>query len=200
MIGAIVPAAGLSLRMGTQKLLLPLGATTVIAHVVDALLAGALSPVIVVTRPDEPRVPEALIGRKVQFTQNPDPNGDMLSSVRCGLRVLPGHCQAVMLALGDQPSITPELVRGMAAEYARQPEGILVPVFQGRRGHPMIFSIKYRDEILEHHADSGLRGLLLTHPQELREWTADSPAILEDMDLPADYAREVARRSSGAEI
>lgn len=195
MISAIIPAAGQSLRMGTQKLVLPLGNTTVIAHVVDALLAGGLSQVIVVTRAGDARVPEALIKHKVQFTSNPDPNGDMLSSVRCGLRALPADCHAVMLALGDQPAITPKVVRALTAEYARLPEGILVPVFQGRRGHPMIFSASYRDEILEQYADSGLRGLLLAHPQHLREWQADSPTILEDMDLPADYQRELARRS-----
>jgi molybdenum cofactor cytidylyltransferase len=195
MISAIVPAAGQSLRMGTQKLLLPLGKTTVIAHVVDALLAGGLSQIIVVRRPGDSRISEALTGRDVQFAGNPDPKGDMLSSVRCGLRVLPGDCQALMLALGDQPAITPELVRALLAAYARQPEGILVPVFQGRRGHPMIFSAKYRTEILEHHDASGLRGLLLAHPQELCEWTADSSAVLEDMDLPEDYQRELARQA-----
>lgn len=198
MISAIVPAAGQSLRMGTQKLVLPLGATTVIARVVDALLAGGLSPVIVVTRPDEPRVAEALCGRILQFTENPDPNGDMLSSVRCGLRALPANTKAVMVALGDQPAITPELVRTLAAAYALQPDGILVPVFQGRRGHPLIFSAQYRDEILTHHGASGLRGLLLAHSKELREWTADSPTVLEDMDLPADYQRELARRSASS--
>jgi len=198
MISAIVPAAGQSLRMGQQKLLLPLGKIPVIAHVVDALLAGGLSRVIVVTRAGEPRIAGALVGREIQFTENPDPKGDMLSSVRCGLRALPGDCEAVMLALGDQPSITPELARALAIDYRLHPGGILVPVFQGRRGHPMIFSIKFRDEILQQHDASGLRGLALAHPQELREWTADSAAVLEDMDVPEDYERELARRGEGA--
>lgn len=194
MISAIVLAAGQSLRMGTQKLLLPLGNTTVIAHIVDSLLAGGLSRVIVVTRAGEPHIAEALVGREIQFTENPDTKGDMLSSVRCGLRALTGDCQAVMLALGDQPGITPEMVRDLAIDYGLHPEGILVPVFEGKRGHPMIFSVKYRNEILEQHDGSGLRGLLLAHPQELREWTADSAAVLADMDVPEDYQRELARR------
>jgi molybdenum cofactor cytidylyltransferase len=71
--------------------------------------------------------------------------------------------------------------------------GILVPVHQGRRGHPVVLAARHRDELLRAHDGIGLRGLLRAHPADVVEWVTDDAAVLEDLDTPADYAR--ARRS-----
>src|SRR5438094_2576196 len=99
MICAIVLAAGRSGRMGTQKLLLPLENKPVVAHVVDALLRSTLEQIVVVTGRDRERLQEALRDRAITFVQNPEPEGEMLGSVRCGLRTLPATCDGVLVAL-----------------------------------------------------------------------------------------------------
>jgi len=80
----------------------------------------------------------------------------------------------------------------MVQSFAATQKRILVPFYDGRRGHPVLFSAKYRDEILTHYDDMGLRGLLCAHPDEVFELSVSSSAVLSDMDCPEDYQRELA--------
>jgi molybdenum cofactor cytidylyltransferase len=150
MICAVVLAAGQSRRMGATKQLLPFGAGTVIGHVVDQLVAGGLDGIFVVVGHEAEQVAAALAGRPVHVVTNPDYAAGMLSSVRCGLRALPPQCDAVMIALGDQPAISPPLVRALCdsfSSFSAAGKGILVPVCDGRRGHPLLFAARYCAEI-----------------------------------------------------
>jgi molybdenum cofactor cytidylyltransferase len=191
MIGAIVLAAGRSRRMGTQKLLLPFAGQTVIGQVVDQLLAAAIDSVVVVVSGDGPAIAEALAGRRVELVTNPEPDSEMLSSIRCGLRALPANCHAALIAVGDQPAVTTALVQTLVAAYQLSGRGIVVPVADGKRGHPTILSAKYFNEILSCHDSVGLRGLLLAHTDDVHEVEIDNASLLADIDLPVDYARAV---------
>jgi molybdenum cofactor cytidylyltransferase len=189
---AIVLAAGRSQRMGTPKLLLPFAGSTVIARVVDAYLGAPVDQIIVVVRPGDQELRRALGSRKVVWVENPDAAGDMLSSVRCGLRALPPATEVIAISPADQPSLEPGLIRQMLAEFRSRGGSLLVPVHQGRRGHPLLFAARYRDELLISHDGVGLRGLLQVHAAELTEWPTDAAAVLQDLDTPAEYeqARE----------
>ena len=115
MICVIVLAAGRSQRMGTQKLVLPFAGSTVVARVVDAFLGASVDTVVVVIRADDAQVRAALTDRCLLFVENPDPAGDMLSSVRCGLRALPVNRPRT-------PSLSPsdgERVSGLSAVARR---------------------------------------------------------------------------------
>lgn len=191
MITAIVPAAGHSRRMGTPKLLLPLAGTTVIGCVVDALLGAAVDQVLVVARPDDSRLRAVLAERRVQFVANPDPAGEMLGSVRRGLLAVPAECDTALIALGDQPGLSAALVRDLIAAYRASDRSILVPTYASRRGHPLLLSTRYRDEILSHFDGVGLRGLLLSHPGEVLDWPTSDRTVVEDLDDPNDYRRAV---------
>lgn len=197
MICATVLAAGLSRRMGAQKLLLPFGGKTVISHIVDQLLASKVNKVYVVTGHQAERIRKEFSGRPVSIVHNPDYESGMLSSVRCGLRALPKQCKTVLVAIGDQPSITTELIDLMIQSFCGKQ--ILVPCYDGKRGHPILFSATYRDEILTHFDDVGLRGLLHAHPDEVFELTVSNSAVLSDMDVPEDYRRELATMQDNAE-
>ena len=192
MICGIVLAAGCSRRMGAQKLLLPFGGKTVIAHIVDELLASAVDEVHVVVGHQAKRVSEELSGRPVSIAKNSNYKSGMLSSVRCGLAALPRKCRAVLVALGDQPSITSRLIDQMLRSFAATEKQILVPLYRGKRGHPLLFSELYRDEILNAYDSVGLRGLLHAHPEDVFEMAVSTSAVLSDMDCPEDYRRELA--------
>jgi molybdenum cofactor cytidylyltransferase len=193
MICAIVLAAGRSRRMGAQKLLLPFAGSTVIGHVVDRIVARDAEEVYVVVGSEAAAIAEALHERPVRIVRNPEPDAGMLSSVRCGLCALPPGCRAALVALGDQPGITTELVNDLLRAYVASPKRIAVPTYRGRRGHPMVFSMDYRDHVLRDYDEVGLRGLLSDHPEDVLEVPASSPGALSDMDLPEDYRRELAR-------
>jgi len=177
--------------MGAQKLLLPFGSTTVVGHIVDQLLHSAVDHVIVVVGHEADRIVEELSDRSVDIVTNPDYKTGMLSSVRCGLRVVLQQAEGVMVALGDQPAITSSLVDEMLEAFRTTDKSILVPVYAGRRGHPLLFAKHFRDEILNSFDDAGLRGLLQVHPDDVFELDASTPAVLSDMDQPEDYQREL---------
>jgi len=72
-----------------------------------------------------------------------------------------------------------------------------VPTYKGKRGHPLLLAMHYRDEILTRHEGRGLRGLLVAHPQDVFELEVAEAGILEDIDLPEDYRRTTGRLSNG---
>ncbi len=176
--------------MGTQKLLLPLRGKTVIACVVDAVLQSGVQQTLVVAGADRERIAGALVGRSVAFVTNPEPESEMLDSLRCGLRALPRECTAFLVVLGDQPSVTAELIARLIAAGRRTTRGIVVPTWMGQRGHPVLVHARFREAILGDFDAVGLRGLLCAHPAEIEEMPAPSATIMEDLDTPSDYARE----------
>src|SRR5947207_14072158 len=168
MVCAIILAAGKSLRMGTQKLLLPFAGQTVIGHDVDQVNKSSIRQTLVVTSGQEEKIGAALKGKRVSTVINPDRDGDMPSSIRCGLRAMPG-CEAVMILLGDQPSIRSELVGELIRIYETSNASIIVPTYRGKRGHPILFSSEYCDEVQKKFEGRGLRGLLSAHPEQVYE-------------------------------
>ncbi|MHC4721177.1 MAG: nucleotidyltransferase family protein [Planctomycetota bacterium] len=193
MICAIVLAAGRSSRMGLQKLLLPFAGKTVITHIVDQLLAGAIDNIYVVVGHEPDRITEQLSDHPVSIVINPNYDSGMLSSVRCGFKALSPDCDAALIALGDQPGITSKLVDDMVRSFNKTDKGILVPLHNGTRGHPIIVAKHYQTEILTRYDDIGLRGLLHAHPDDIFELSVSTSSVLFDMDYPEDYLRELSK-------
>jgi molybdenum cofactor cytidylyltransferase len=189
-IAAIVPAAGLSRRMGNgvQKLLLPLGEKPVIAHVVDQLLR-VVDVIVVVTRSGDSAIATALADRPIHFAENAQQDGDMLSSIRAGLRALPSTCSGVLVAPADLPNVPACLLRRLIDAFSATPESIIVPVHDSRRGHPILFPADLRSEVLCRFDGLGLRGLLQALPEKVIEVRVESSAVVEDIDEPNDYLR-----------
>lgn len=202
MICALVLAAGKSHRMGVQKLLLPFGKTTVILHIVDQLLHSVIDEIHLVVGYEASRIAEQIsgppaqslvrrAGRPVSIVTNPDYESGMLSSVRCGFQSLPQNCDAVLVVLGDQPAITCELVNEMIQSFKKVNKKILVPLYRGKRGHPILICTQYRNEIMTCYDDVGLKGLLSAHPDDIFELNVSTSGVLSDIDVPQDYQREL---------
>jgi len=190
MICAVVLAAGRSERMGTQKLLLPLGGKPLIARVVDEISHSHVEHVFVVIGRAGERLRAALTDKSVHLVENPDDASDMLGSVRCGLRALPTDCEAVLAVLGDQPGITRRLVDELIRRFRASESRIIVPTCNGHRGHPVLFSARYFEELLNGYNGDGLRGFLDAHTAEVSSVALPNSDGLEDMDTPADYQRQ----------
>ena len=106
--------------MGTQKLLLPYAGQTVIGQIVDNVLAAPIERAFVVTGNYGEAIRLALAGRPLTFVVNPDAAGDMLSSIRCGVRALPPECMAATVVLGDQPTIRAKLIADLIRSLQRK--------------------------------------------------------------------------------
>ncbi len=193
MITGLVLAAGRSERMGTPKQLLPFGGATLIEQVVRTLTRSRLGKeVVVVLGYRAMDIVKRISGLPVRLAYNPDPEGDMLSSIRCGLAYIEPD-QAIMIALGDQPLVTTGIVNRLIGEYEGRPEGMVLPVHDGKRGHPMILSPAYREEILFEAMPGGLKSLRDRHSGSVRAVPVDTDAVLVDLDYRSDYEEALRR-------
>ena len=191
MICAIVLGAGQSRRMGTQKLLLPFGETTVIGHIINQLVNSNVDNIFTVVGHDRKLLEKELSTHPVSIVVNPAYADGMLSSLRCGIGALPQNCDAILATLGDQPAIASQLIDEMTQAFSKTNKTILAPSYRGKRGHPTLISKCHFNEIMQQHDDIGLRGLLRAHPEEIFELEVAAATVLSDMDRPADYLREV---------
>ena len=191
MIWAVILAAGESRRMGTQKLLLPFGETTVVGAVVGTALASRVDRVLVVLGADRDAVRLPLGSLGIDFAVNEDFAKGMLSSVQAGFAALPPDAEAAVVMLGDQPFLPAGVVDAVVEAFRRSGKGIVVPAFQGRRGHPVLIGLKYRDEVLALDPTDGLRRLMRAHPDDIFEAEVEDANILRDMDVPEDYANVI---------
>jgi molybdenum cofactor cytidylyltransferase len=193
-VSAIVVAAGLSTRMGPLKQLLPYGEHTVIEQIVSVLLMCPLDEVVVVTGHARQAIEDRLAGWPVRPVFNPNfREGEMLSSVQCGLSAFHPQVEAALIVLGDQPQIEAGVVRQIIETYHETGASLVIPSFQMRRGHPMLIDRCYWSEILSLGADRTLREAVNAHAGQVHYVVVATDSVLRDMDTPEEYWREVGR-------
>jgi molybdenum cofactor cytidylyltransferase len=192
-IVGVVLAAGESRRMGRLKALLPFGPRTVLEQVLQPLLQAALSGVVVVVGYRAADLTAVLASLPVQVLENPDYQHGMTTSVQVALRQITPLPDAYLLALVDQPNIGLGPIRRLVDAFAHTHKGILIPTYQGKRGHPLLLAVRYRDAVLALGPQQGLNLVTRTHPEDTLEVSMESDDILRDMDYQADYEAELQR-------
>jgi molybdenum cofactor cytidylyltransferase len=190
-IWAIVLAAGASSRMRTQKLLLPFGEKTIIEQVIGQVQAVVGSNVIVVLGSHHTEIRDKIHLQEANFVHNLHFQEGMLSSVICGFNALPGDVNAALLYLGDQPQIPAHIALQVISAWKQSGKGIAVPVFEGKRGHPVLIETRYRKEIEQLDPGKGLRMLLNIFSWDVLEVECKNNEILRDIDTPEDYKNEI---------
>lgn len=188
MISAILLAAGESKRMGELKQLMPFGQnTTIVEQAIDNLLSAAVSEVIVVVGYRAEEVIKSIVGKPVKIAINPNYRQGMSTSIIAGLNLVDSRAQAAMLTLGDQPLINSQTINRLIEEFHNHDRGIAIPTYQGRRGHPIIFAIKYKEKLLELKGDIGGRQIVKDHPDDILEVAVNAGGIITDIDTISDY-------------
>jgi molybdenum cofactor cytidylyltransferase len=187
MLSAILLAAGESQRMGELKQLMPLGKGTIIEQAIDNLLASAVDEVIVVLGHKAEEIKRVIAARQVKITVNPDYREGMSTSIIAGLKLADPNAEAVMLALGDQPLVDSQTINRLIDEFHKSGKGIALPTYNGKRGNPVIFAIRYKPELLELKGDIGGRDIVKRHPQDVLEVAVDSESVISDIDTREDY-------------
>ena len=187
MVSAILLAAGESKRMGELKLLLPFGTSTIIEKSIDNLLSSRVDEVIVVTGYKAEEVIKRIAGKEVRIVVNPHYRQGMSTSITAGLNLIDRKAKAIMIALADQPVIDSRVVNDLIEEFCRHSKGIIVPVYQGKRGHPVVFSVKYKKELLKLGGDVGGKEIVAQHPNDVLEVPVESRGISIDIDNLSDY-------------
>jgi molybdenum cofactor cytidylyltransferase len=194
MIWAIILAAGESRRMGRQKLLLPFGEKTIIETVVGNAVQSKANGVLLVLGSDAERIAQKVKDLPVKASVNPNFRQGMLSSIQWGFEHLPEDTRAALVMLGDQPFIPGSVISKIIDAYNQTERGIVIPVYNKKRGHPILVDMKYRDEVEQLDPDIGLRALVHNHTEDILEVQVDTPGILRDIDTVEDYNKEMEHR------
>lgn len=196
MIAAVVLAAGLSRRMGQAKLLMPVGGRAIVRYVVESVLAGGVDSVWVVTGPDVEPIEAALAGLEVQIAVNPAPEEGQASSLRAGIAALPASVDAVLIALGDQPSLAPSIIPALLAARRTTPKLIVAPRYRDGQGNPVLFKREIFPELLRLTGDQGARPIIQKEPARV-EWVELDLPMPPDVDTPDDYEKIRANLRAG---
>ncbi len=190
MISAIVLAAGESKRMGQPKMLLPWGRRTVIEQVVSVITKAGVDDMLVVAGGVKEQIEKVLVGYPVQILYNEAyANGEMLSSLQCGLRALKAEAMAALIVLGDQPQVQERSVRMVCEAFRKAKSNLVVPSHQMRRGHPWLVARPLWNELLRMKSPQSPRDFLNIHKDEIHYIDVNDQSILADLDTPGDYQR-----------
>lgn len=186
-VSAIVLAAGLSRRMGSEnKLFLPVQGKPMLLHGLEQIERSNIQELIVVT--SERSI--AGIPENYQPILNPDYEKGMTTSIQKGVAAATAS-NGYMICLGDQPTIKTEdydqIIRAFDQAYAKDTKSIVVPFHEGKRGNPVIFSASYKTEILNHQNMEGCKGIIQENAQHIVRVSLSNAGILTDIDTPEDY-------------
>ncbi|HEX4999546.1 MAG TPA: nucleotidyltransferase family protein [Terriglobia bacterium] len=182
-VASVILAAGKSERMGSPKALLRLAGRTFLERVCDAVTEASIAAFVVVVGRHRNEIQSALPG--LPFVFNPIWEQGMTTSLQAGIRSLPADIDGAVLCLVDHPWIEAATIRELLR--AMKPGGIAVPIYAGRRGHPVAFSRAVLDEILELGPDEGANIVVRRDPGRVVEVPMNSPGILCDVDTVAQF-------------
>ncbi|MBR0798142.1 molybdopterin-binding/glycosyltransferase family 2 protein [Bradyrhizobium jicamae] len=193
-VAGIVLAAGRSTRMGgPNKLLAELDGKKLVRIVVEQALASKVSEVIVVTGHQADLVEQALTDLKVTFVRNPDFAGGLASSVKSGISAVSDKVDGAIVCLGDMPLIDAQLIDRLIDTFAPDRGHLIaVPVSEGRRGNPVLWSRRFFKELMTLDGDIGARHLIAKHAEAVAEVPVEGDSAFLDIDTP--QALEAARR------
>jgi molybdenum cofactor cytidylyltransferase len=195
MIFAVVPAGGQSTRMGRPKLSLPYNGHTVLECVLDALRHGGCEETLVVLGPHVSELEPLARSANAHVCLLSETTPDMRATVEVGLGWLERHFRpaasdAWLLVPADHPTLDAGVVRLVRQAFLAQlDKSIVVPTYGGKRGHPTLLAWKHVQGVRAHTAGHGMNTYLRQCQSETLELPVANPAILCDLDTPADYAR-----------
>ena len=191
-VSAIVLAAGASTRMGRTKQLLPLGGRTMLEQTLGNVRACDVEEIILVLGASAEAIrgqlPGALLSGLTVVVNLAYGQG-IAASLRHGLAAVGRDSDAAMIVLGDQPFVQPKTLDRILAEYRRTRGLIVIPVYQGKRGNPVLLdrSVFPQARLLE--GDTGFRALFQNNLEGIVKVEVEDGGILMDIDEPEDYLR-----------
>jgi molybdenum cofactor cytidylyltransferase len=193
-VAAIILAAGRSTRMGgPNKLLAEFRGKTLVRIVTEQALASKAQGVIVVTGHQAAEVQKSLQGLKVKFVHNRDFAAGLAGSVKSGIAAVPDNADGAVVCLGDMPLISAHLIDRLIEAFAPDRGSLIaVPVSDGRRGNPVLWSRRFFKELMTLDGDIGARHLITKHSEAVAEVPVEGFGAFLDIDTP--QALEDARR------
>lgn len=186
--GAVILAAGLSSRMKDFKPLLHVDGTTAIEGLVESAKVAGIDDITVVTGHNRELLSPVIAAMGVREAYNEDYEQGMFSSVKTGLAAAAASGKKGYLLMPvDCPLVSASVMREVMSAGLKEPEKFAVPVYEGKKGHPLLVSAGFIDEICTWQGGGGLKAVTNAHPDEMVRVPVNEEGCLLDMDTPEGY-------------
>ena len=190
MIAGLILAAGESSRMGTPKATLAYRGCTFLESIVETLRSGGLERIIVVLGHRAEEIQPRVHMGATEVVINPDYRCGQTSSLQAGLRALAADGpEAVLLCLVDHPAVSAGTVRGIVSAFRESAAPVVIPTYQGRRGHPVLIGRQLFEELLGLTGDAGADSVVRRYRPATQYVEVEDEGVVIDVDDPEDYRR-----------
>ena len=191
MLAAVILSGGASRRMGSPKALLPYQGRPFLEHLLDVSRQSKIGLRRVVLGADAEAVGKAIPLAKDEIVINKDWEKGQLSSIQAALKSLPPGTDGIVLCLIDHPLISSALVHDLIENFYASGKKIVLPQYEGRRGHPVIFSAALYEELLTAPLETGARSVVWANAAEVLELHTDEEGCILNLNDPETMNRAI---------
>jgi molybdenum cofactor cytidylyltransferase len=184
MLAAVILSGGASSRMGSPKALLPYQGRPFLEHLLEVTVQPEIGVRRVVLGANAEPIAKAIQLKADEIVINQEWEKGQLSSIQAALRSLPDVTDGMLLCLIDHPLISSPLVRELIETFYKSRKAIVLPVYQGRRGHPVIFSARLYEELLDAPMETGARAVVWAHAGEVAEVSTNEEGCVLNLNDP----------------
>jgi CTP:molybdopterin cytidylyltransferase MocA len=189
MLAAVILSGGASRRMGTPKALLPYRGGTFLEHLLKVTDHPRIGWRRVVLGADAQAIAAGVKLPADEIIVNKNWEAGQLSSIQSGLRSLPAGTDGMLLCLIDHPLISRELVGELLERFYLSGKAIVLPLYKGRRGHPVIFASRLYEELLSAPLETGARAVVWAHSEEVCEMETSEEGCISNLNNPDALAK-----------
>jgi len=188
-VAAVILAAGMASRMGGAKQLLRLGEHTVLEHVLENVRTSGVGDLVLVLGHAAETIRKSIDAKNLNILVNDAYREGMGSSLRTGVSALPAEIDAAFIVLADQPFVQPSTLRLLMDRYRESNAQIVIPMYKGFRGNPVLLDRSVFPEVMALTGDIGCRAIFGNHLEGIVKVPVEDLGILLDVDSPEDFDR-----------
>ena len=189
MLAAVILSGGASRRMGSPKALVTYQGTPFLEHLLSVTRHPAIAVRRVVLGPDADNISEKIELAPDEIVINQDWEKGQLSSIQAAVRSLPTGTDGMLLCPVDHPLVSSALIGHLIETFLESKAPVVVPTYEGRRGHPVIFSAAVYNELLSAPADTGARAVVWAHKNDVQEVATIEEGCVLNLNDPAALLR-----------